>query len=249
MALVLVTGASTGLGLAVATSLTAAGHEVVLHARSPDRLDDPTVLDRVHGTVHGDLARLDATAGVAEQADRFGRFDAVIHNAGTMHHDGAVAVNTVAPFVLTALMARPARIIVLSSSMHLSGSADLATRDFATGAGSYEDSKLDVTALALALARRWPEVMAHAVDPGWVPTRMGGPSASDDLDEGSRTQEWLATAAPDDIVPRSGGYWYHRATRAPHPAATDPRFQDLLVRTLEAHTGLTLPGPGGEAPR
>ena len=44
-----------------------------------------------------------------------------------------------------------------------------------------------------------------------VPTRMGGPGASDDFDEGHRTQEWLATADETAINPRSGGYWYHTA--------------------------------------
>jgi len=237
----LVTGASTGLGLMAATSLAAGGHDVVLHARSAERFGDRAALDRVHGAIFGDLARSDETARVAEQADSFGPFDAVIHNAGTMNREDALAVNTIAPFVLTALMARPSRIIVLSSSMHLSGSTDLAELGFTSGTGSYEDSKLYVTTLALALAERWPAVMAHAVDPGWVPTRMGGPGASDDLDEGARTQEWLATAEPSEIVPRSGGYWYHHAVHRPHSAAGDPRFQALLIGALEAHTGLTLP--------
>nr|WP_227996121.1 hypothetical protein [Glycomyces albidus] len=130
--------------------------------------------------------------------------------------------------------------IFLSSGMHLSGSADLDGVDFdRDSARSYEDSKLYVTAFAMALAGRRPDAMAHVVDPGWVPTRMGGPGAPDSLVEGHRTQEWLATAPASEIRPRSGGYWFHRRTRQPHPAALDPAFQDALLERLAAHTGLT----------
>ncbi|MGH1565232.1 SDR family NAD(P)-dependent oxidoreductase [Mumia sp. DW29H23] len=242
MALVLVTGASTGLGLATATALAADGHDVVLHARNAGRLDDPGVLERMHDVVYGDLAQLDATVQVARQADAIGPFDAVVHNAGVMRSRDTLAVNTVAPFVLTATMTAPGRSIVLSSGMHRSGSPQRLEADFADpGRTSYEDSKLFVTALALALARRRPQTLTHVVDPGWVPTRMGGPSAPDDLEDGHRTQVWLATADAESLEPRSGGYWYHRVARAPHPAAADVTFQEAVVSALEARTGIALP--------
>jgi NAD(P)-dependent dehydrogenase (short-subunit alcohol dehydrogenase family) len=101
--------------------------------------------------------------------------------------------------------------------------------------------KLYVTALAMACAERQPGTLVHVVDPGWVPTRMGGPGAPDSLEEGHRTQEWLATAPASAIEPRTGGYWFHRATRRPHPAAHDPAFQDALLRKLEEHTGIAFP--------
>lgn len=127
--------------------------------------------------------------------------------------------------------------------MHMGGSADLGAVDFTrAGGGAYGDSKLYVTALAMACAARRPASIAHAVDPGWVPTRMGGPAAPDSLEEGHRTQVWLATADATEINPRSGGYWYHRTPRRPHPAAEDERFQRELVRRLEQHTGIALPG-------
>jgi NAD(P)-dependent dehydrogenase (short-subunit alcohol dehydrogenase family) len=242
MALILVTGASTGLGLATAMALAAGGHDVVLHARNARRVRDPALLDQMHDVIHGDLSRLDETKLVAKRANAIGRFDAVIHNAGVFRGPDVLAVNAVAPFVLTAVMTRPARSIYLSSSMHLSGSPYFTKAGLTSGSSAtYEDSKLYVTALALALAKRWPGVMAHAVDPGWVPTRMGGPSATDSLGEGHRTQEWLATAAETEISPRSGGYWYHGRVRQPHPAASDPQFQEQLIRALEEHTGMTLP--------
>lgn len=236
--LILVTGASTGLGLLTAGALADAGHAVVLHTRSPERSPEPAVLERMHAAIHGDLADPDQTRDVARQAERFGHFHAVIHNAGVMHTDVDFAVNTVAPFVLTALMPAPARSIFLSSDMHHSGTPDPTLGD----AASYSDSKLFVTALAMALATRRPADMSHAVTPGWVPTRMGGPGATGDLTLGHRTQEWLATAPDTEIVPRTGGYWYHRQPQAPHPAATDPSFQDELVAVLEQHTGLSIDG-------
>ena len=124
MALILVTGASTGLGLAAAIELADDGHDVVVHARTPERVPgDDTA--RWAGAVIGDLSDLEATADVARQANEFGRFDAVIHNAGALRSPEVVPVNIVAPYVLTAAMRKPGRLIYLSSSMHRSGSVDL----------------------------------------------------------------------------------------------------------------------------
>jgi NAD(P)-dependent dehydrogenase (short-subunit alcohol dehydrogenase family) len=242
MALILVTGASAGLGLATVSALVEAGHDVVLHARNADRVAGKGVRERVHRVVYGDLAHLDETVRLAQQANAIGRFDAVIHNAGVLRGSDVYAVNVVAPYVLTASMTPPERTIFLSSSMHLSGSADVDTIDFDRSpirGRAYENSKLYVTALAMACATQRPHSMSHAVDPGWVPTRMGGPAAPDSLEEGHRTQEWLATAEASLIRPRSGAYWHHRKTRRPHPAVNDKTFQDELLRKLEMYTGVT----------
>jgi NAD(P)-dependent dehydrogenase (short-subunit alcohol dehydrogenase family) len=234
MSLVLVTGASTGLGLATVTALLDADHDVVLHARSAVRVEEPSVLDRVAGTAYADLADLDATISLVQELEAFGRLDAVVHNAGTMDRSLAVAVNVVAPYVLTALMDPPERWVVLSSGMHHSGSTDL------THGGSYSDSKLWATTLTMALARLRPGTLSHAVDPGWVPTRMGGASAPDDLLEGHRTQAWLASAPADEIEPRTAGYWHQRAPREPHPATRDEGFQDRVLAYLAQRTGLRI---------
>ncbi|MFD5319961.1 SDR family NAD(P)-dependent oxidoreductase [Streptomyces sp. NPDC127098] len=233
MALVLVTGASTGLGRGTAEALAADGHDVVVHARNPARITDTA---RWKGAVFGDLADPDETRGVARQAAGFGRFDAVIHNAGVLGSPDVVAVNVLAPYLLTALMEKPGRLVYLSSSMHRTGSTDL--RRLTAGTASYDDTKLWVTALALACAARWDGTSSHAVDPGWVPTRMGGAGAPDDLVAGHRTQAWLATH--HDVTPPTGGYWHHQRTQTPHPAALDEDFQARLVRTLETHTGVAL---------
>jgi NAD(P)-dependent dehydrogenase (short-subunit alcohol dehydrogenase family) len=235
MALILVTGASSGLGRNTARALADDGHEVIVHVRNPARLTDEDDTARWKGVIVGDLGDLDEIRDVARQAAEFGGFDVVIHNAGTTHRPEAVTVNTVAPYMLTALMDMPAMLIYLSSSMHRTGSTDL--RRLTAGTASYDDSKLWVTTLSQAFASRWEGTSSHAVDPGWVPTRMGGPGASDDLLAGHQTQVWLAT---HDGAAGTGGYWYHRRAQAPHPASRDEEFQAHLVRVLESHSGVPL---------
>jgi NAD(P)-dependent dehydrogenase (short-subunit alcohol dehydrogenase family) len=138
-------------------------------------------------------------------------------------------------------MQRPRRLVYLSSGMHRGGRADLAGMDWSgrSVTGSYSDSKLFVTTLAAAVARLAPSVVSNAVDPGWVPTRMGGPHAPDDLRLGHLTQEWLAVS--DDADARgTGGYWHHRRLQEPHPAVHDQHFQDQLLDSLAHFTGTAL---------
>lgn len=242
MARIFITGSGGGLGLNAAGALIRQGHEVVLHARNSSRLAGAgEVRDQAAGTVVGNLADLDETVRVAEQAGQHGPFDAVIHNAGVYSGNEVFAVNTVAPYVLTALMARPRRLVYISSGMHRSGTPDLQGIDWADAAGrpgAYSDSKLYVTALSAAVANRWTDVESNAVDPGWVPTRMGGRGAPDDLEQGHVTQVWLATRSGGDRA--SGGYWFHRQRREPHPAVKDVAFQAELLGALERHTGFAL---------
>jgi NAD(P)-dependent dehydrogenase (short-subunit alcohol dehydrogenase family) len=242
MARVFITGSADGLGRATAQTLLSDGHEVIVHARNAERL---TALNDLIGeggsAVVGDLADMDQTRAVADQVNQLGRVDAVIHNAGVSGGRQILPVNIVAPYLLTALIDRPKRLVYLSSGMHRGGRTDLAGMDW-TGTrrtGSYSDSKLFVTALAIAVARVWPDVHSNAVDPGWVPTRMGGPGAPDDLRLGHLTQEWLATS--DDPEARSsGGYWFHQRLRSPHPAARETHFQDSLLDALAHFTAASL---------
>src|SRR4051794_21950507 len=105
MTRVFITGSADGLGRAAAQSLLEDGHEVVVHARSRDRV---TVLqdlvDRGAAAVVGDLSDLEETRGVADQVNRLGQMDAVIHNAGVMTGPRVLLVNVVAPYLLTALI-------------------------------------------------------------------------------------------------------------------------------------------------
>jgi NAD(P)-dependent dehydrogenase (short-subunit alcohol dehydrogenase family) len=185
------------LGRAAANALLDDGHEVVVHARNWGRvIAVRDLVDRGAACVVGDLAELEETRDVARQVGRLGRMDAVIHNAGIIRGPQVLPGNVVAPYLLTALIDRPQRLVYLSSGMHRSGRATLTDIDWSSRqtTGSYSDSKLFVTTLAAAVARRWDEVLSNAVDPGWVPTRMGGSHAPDDLRLGHVTQVWLATS-------------------------------------------------------
>jgi NAD(P)-dependent dehydrogenase (short-subunit alcohol dehydrogenase family) len=239
---VFITGSADGLGRAAAQTLLDDGHEVVVHARSTDRLAAVRdLVDRGAEAVVGDLSDLEETRGVADQVSGLGRMDAVIHNAGVVSGRHVLPVNVVAPYLLTALIERPERLVYLSSGMHRRGRANLTGIDWSghRTAGSYSDSKLFVTTLAFAVARIWTDVSSNAVDPGWVPTKMGGAGAPDDLRLGHLTQEWLATS--DDPEARtSGGYWYHRQRAEPAPSVHDHRFQDELLADLARFTGTRL---------
>ena len=254
MAHVFITGSTDGLGLAAARTLIDEGHAVVLHARSRERA--ATVADlapRAAGVVIADLGSAAQTRGVAEQVNAIGRMHAVIHNAGVYLTDGrsptaeghakVFAVNTLAPYILTALIERPRRLVYLSSGMHRSGTASLDDLDWRArrwnAMQAYSDSKLHVTTLAFAVARHWPDVLSNAVDPGWVPTKMGGPGAPDDLELGHLTQTWLATS-DDPAAMVSSKYWHHRQQRPAASEASDAAFQDALVARLAEITGVAL---------
>ena len=89
------------------------------------------------------------------------------------------------------------------------------------------------------VARRWPDVLANAVSPGWVATRMGGPGAPDDLDQAHRTQAWLAVS--DEAAARgSGGYFYHQRPADVHPDARDPQLQERLLDYCGDVSGIAL---------
>ena len=237
MARVFITGSADGLGRLAGQTLLDDGHEVVVHVRNSDRVQAVRdLVDRGAAIVVGDLGDLEETHRIAGDVNRLGRMDTVIHNAGVYSGLQVLPVNVVAPYLLTALVDRPLRLVYLSSGLHRSGRASLDGIDWSgRRPGSYPDSKLFVTTLAAAVARLWPDVISNAVDPGWVPTKMGGPRAPDDLRLGHLTQEWLATSDDPDAR-TSGGYWYHQRRAEPHPAVHDPQFQDELVNDLARFT-------------
>jgi len=241
---VFITGSADGLGHAAAKTLLSHGHEVVVHVRSQARMSAvKQLVDQGATATVGDLSDLAQVRDLARQVNDLGRMDAVIHNAGILSGNQVLVVNVVAPYLLTTLIQRPQRLIYLSSSMHKGGRASVSGMDWTgrTATGSYSDSKLFVTTLAAAVARLWPEVYSNAVDPGWVPTKMGGAGAPDDLRLGHLTQEWLATS-DDPKALTSGSYWHHQQRHEPHPAVNDTRFQDLLLAELARATGTRLAG-------
>jgi NAD(P)-dependent dehydrogenase (short-subunit alcohol dehydrogenase family) len=258
MARIFITGSSDGLGLMAAQLLAGQQHEVVLHARNDSRAADARrALPAALEVVIGDLSTISGMRRVADEASALGRYDAVIHNAGIGYRevrrvetaDGLAhvfAVNVLAPYLLTALIPAPARLVYLSSGMSRGGDADLSdaqwTRRSWNGSQAYSDSKLFDTVLAFAVARHWPAVLSNAVEPGWVPTKMGGPGAPDDLSLAPVTQAWLAVS--DDPAARvTAGYFRHQRPREVNPAARDTAFQDELLDYCAKLTGTPLPAP------
>jgi NAD(P)-dependent dehydrogenase (short-subunit alcohol dehydrogenase family) len=228
MAKIFITGSSDGLGQLTAKALIKNGHEVVLHARNEARarecLKDVPVLV-------GDLSSMEETIRLAEEVNKLGAFDAIIHNAGVYQVSEAqlFSVNTLAPYILTCLIAKPKRLIYLSSGMHLGGK-------FKFERVTYSDTKLHVLLLCKSVARKWPDVIANAVDPGWVPTKMGGAGAPDNLQQGFQTQTWLAEGANV-----SGKYFYHMKEARYNPDADDLNKQEQFLQRCADITGITFP--------
>jgi NAD(P)-dependent dehydrogenase (short-subunit alcohol dehydrogenase family) len=238
---ILVTGSADGLGRLTAEALLSDGHQVVVHGRNQERAATlGPLIDLGAGVVVGDFTDRDAVRRIAAELNDQRPLDAVVHNAGVWSGRAVMPVNIIAPYLLTALLHGPRRHVYLSSGSHFSGRPSVTGVDWrGERAGSYSDSKLFVTTLAAAIARLWPEVISNAVDPGWVPTKMGGRGAPDDLEQGHQTQDWLATSADPEAL-TSGGYWYHRQQQQPHRTVDDHAFQDRLLRTLAEETGTAL---------
>jgi NAD(P)-dependent dehydrogenase (short-subunit alcohol dehydrogenase family) len=243
MARVFITGSADGLGQLAANALIAQGHEVVLHARNEKRGQD--ALNQVPGAkdvVTSDLASIDETKELAAKVNDLGKFDAVIHNAGVYNASGEeiFSVNTLAPYVLTCLIQRPRRLIYLSSDLHLQGRSKLESFRTDISSITYSDSKLHVLMLCKAVARRWPQVYANAVNPGWVPTKMGGRGAPDDLQKGYETQVWLAVSS-DDKAKVSGRYLHHHEESRYNPEADDVLLQERFLDLCTEITGVSFP--------
>ncbi|MGA2493508.1 MAG: SDR family NAD(P)-dependent oxidoreductase [Roseiarcus sp.] len=256
MARVFVTGSSTGLGLMAGELLVEQGHRVVLHGRNRARADETRrALPEAEAVVVGDLSSVAGARSVAEQANKLGRFNAIIHNAGVGYREAlpnqtedglphVFAVNVLAPYVLTALIERPDRLVYLSSGMHRGANARLDdltwTKRSWNPAEAYAESKFLDVLIAFAVARRWPGVLSNALEPGWVATRMGGANAPDDLDQAHRTQVWLAVSdEPEARV--TGKYFRYLRPRAPDPQTGSAELQDRLIAECGRLSGVALP--------
>ena len=219
------------------------GHEVVLHARNAER--GRQALEKVPGAekvLIADLSSIEETKQLAAEVNATGHFDAIIHNAGVYQVPNKLifAVNTLAPYILTCLIQRPERLIYLSSGLHLQGDPGLKDLSHDTGRYGYSDSKLHVVILSMAVARKWPEVYSNAVDPGWVPTKMGGKGAPDNLEKGAETQAWLAVSN-DKEAKVSGRYFYHKREKYFLPEAGDPEVQEKFLTLCEQISGVGFP--------
>ena len=247
MSRIFISGSSTGLGLTAADLLAGKGHSVVLHARNAERAEAARrELPEAEAIVVGDVETIAGAKDVAAQVNGLGHVDAVIHNAAVGYREGhrvtadglphVFAINTLSAYILTALIGRPKRLVYLSSGMHHHADANLDDilwkKRRWNGSTAYAESKLHDAMLAFAIARRWPDVFSNALEPGWVPTKMGGRGAPDDMDQAHRTQAWLA-ASDDPQAQVSGQYFYHLRPLAPNPQAEDAILQHRLIALCE----------------
>lgn len=243
MARIFITGSADGLGQLAATLLLEQGHKVVLHARNEKRANDAIKKNQeAENFVTGDLSNIEETKNVALQVNVLGTFDAVIHNAGVYQTSSKqiLSVNILAPYILTCLIQKPKRLIYLSSGMHMQGKAKLESFKIDVNRINYSDSKLHVMMLCKAVARKWSDVYANAVDPGWVPTKMGGRGAPDDLQKGYETQVWLAVS-DDEKAKVSGRYFFHQKERRYNLEADNLQLQERFLNLCREITGVSFP--------
>jgi NAD(P)-dependent dehydrogenase (short-subunit alcohol dehydrogenase family) len=241
MAKIFITGSADGLGHLAAKRLINEGHQVVLHARNAERGKQAFAqLPGAETVLTADLSSIEETKQLAADVNALGRFDAIIHNAGVYQASGTLilAVNVLAPYLLTCLIEKPERLVYLSSGMHRQGSIKSIVAD--NKSISYSNSKLYDVMLAMAVARKWPDVYSNAVDPGWVPTKMGGVGAPDNLEKGFETQVWLATSN-DEKAKVSGKYFHHKKEDRHLPEAADTSVQEKLLTLCEELTGIGFP--------
>jgi len=232
------------------------GHEVTLHARNDARAADARrALPQANAILVGDLASLAETRRLADQVNKAGRYDAVIHNAGVGYQerygktiDGlshVFQINVLAPYLLTALVTPPERLIYLSSGMHMGGRAQIDDLQWTGVRGTARKPIRTASCSTSCWPSRWrgcgAAYWSNALEPGWVATKMGGPGAPDDLSLGAVTQAWLAVS-DEPAATISGQYFYHQQPRRVHAAARRAELQaDLLGHCAEL-TGAPFPG-------
>jgi len=222
-----VTGANRGLGFETARQLLAKGLSVVLAGR------DAAALDRAHRslpeqdqrrarTVQMDVTSVESINAAQQSVTRqVGSVDVLVNNAAILlgENDDVLSlesddyrrtfatnlfgvIEVCRAFVPGMASAGYGRVVNVSS-----GAGQLST--MSTYAPAYSMSKAALNALTRILAQtyRADGVLVNAVDPGWVRTDMGGPSAPRSLPEGADTIVWLATL-PDDGP--TGGFFRDR---------------------------------------
>lgn len=265
---VVVTGASSGIGLAAAEDLARRGAGVVMVGRDPDRLASAVERVRAMGgsppvALRADFSRLDEVRRLAgELAQRYPRIDVLANNAGGVvrsyratvdGYEATLAVNHLAPFLLTCLLREHlsgGRVITTASDAHRWGRPnpdDFVGRAKGYGAWrAYGMSKAANILFAAEAAIRWPDVLSASFHPGVVRTRFGNDTIAGPF---YKIAPFLASPAQgaDTLVwlatapaeqISSGSYYYKRRARRPGSTATGPELAARLWQASAQAVGL-----------
>ncbi len=260
--IMLVTGATDGIGRATALELARRGALVILHGRSLDKLEQTQeeIARQVPGALleiaQADLASLEQVRGLALEVEaRFDRLDVLLHNAGVfmkerqLSADGfemTLAVNQLAPFALTwellpLLEESAARVVTVSSIAHRRAQIDFddlnAEKSF-DGYRAYAQSKLAnilfANELALIAAGK---LTSNSLHPGVITTKLlqaGFDATGADPASGAATSVYLATSP--DVAKISGKYFSDNRPAPLAPQALDLTAQKRLWEICENWT-------------
>ena len=228
MGLAVITGGSRGLGFQCAKELVAAGHQVVLVAKDPERLANAAaLLGAQYRAV--DLEDQAATRAVfSEILATFGAPEILMLAHGVMSEKisktlrttdqewrRVMGINLDSTFTIVNILgaamaeARQGRIIIFSACLgRMSGPGN------AGGLAPYRISKAGVNALVRNLAHETNHgtrgLLVDAICPNHTRTDMGGPDAPLSVEEGADTAVWLATRDFDSAVDKTGFLWEER---------------------------------------
>jgi len=221
----LVTGSSRGIGFEVARQLAARDLTVVVTGRTRSGAVRAAKTIGERAVAHA--LELSRPSSIRETAswlrEEFGRLDVLVNNAGILLDEGGglltleaktfedtMRTNALGPLLLTQavvpLLRRGTAPCVVNVS---SGAGQISS--MTTYAPAYSISKATLNAITVMMASFVPFARVNCVDPGWVRTDMGGPSAPRSVEQGARTVVWLAT------LPKSGptGGFFHDRKRIP----------------------------------
>jgi len=209
---VVITGASSGLGVQMAAAASRAGANVVLAARRRERLEEVARTVPRADAVPADVARSDDRRRLIETAmERHGRIDALINNAGISHTGPAlrqdvadfsrvVEVNLVAPFELSCLAATAMRMTGGGSIVNIASVMGIRSIDQAPDAG-YVASKAGLIGLTRELASQWGRhgIRVNALAPGFFASEM-----TEELISTEEAPDWLRARTPLQRTGRDG---------------------------------------------
>lgn len=258
----LITGATIGVGREVAAGLAAAGFELIIHGRSPDRLRDAKAwfherYPQTHvETVRADLQVLsEVRAAARELSSRHSHIDVLMLNAEVVSRDPHLtvdgwettfAVNHLAHFALTqgllpllrATPNAPGRVIITSNAAHARGHFDPArcrSIDNFDAYRSFADSKLANLLFMAELQRREPTLSVTAVHPGHLPVKLltnTFGAEGGDTIMGRSTTAVWLARSPEAARLR-GAYCVDQHATHPSTAAQDPNLAEALWRLSE----------------